>query len=36
MDDGAYVQKRMAEALLKTMIHSGPIALEKPDDYDAV
>lgn len=35
MDDGAYVQKRMAEALLKTMIHSGPIALEKPDDYDA-
>ncbi|QUC03991.1 iron-containing alcohol dehydrogenase [Atopobium sp. oral taxon 416] len=35
MDDGAYVQKRMAEALLKTMIHSGPIAPEKPDDYDA-
>lgn len=35
MDDGAYVQKRMAEALLKTMIHYGPIALEKPDDYDA-
>lgn len=34
MDDGAYVQKRMAEALLKTMIHYGPIALEKPDDYD--
>ena len=35
MDDGAYVQKRIAEALLKTMIHYGPIALEKPDDYDA-
>ncbi len=35
MDDGAYVQKRMAEALLKTMIYYGPIALEKPDDYDA-
>lgn len=35
MADGAYVQKRMAEALLKTMIHYGPIALEKPDDYDA-
>ena len=35
MADGAYVQKRMAEALLKTIIHYGPIALEKPDDYDA-
>ncbi len=35
MDDGAYVQKRMAEALLKTMIHYGPIALAEPDNYDA-
>ncbi|MCH4083840.1 MAG: iron-containing alcohol dehydrogenase [Olsenella sp.] len=35
MDEGAYVQKRLAEGLLKTMIHYGPIALEHPDDYDA-
>ena len=35
MDEGAYVQKRMAEGLLKTMIHYGPIALAHPDDYDA-
>lgn len=35
MDDGAYVQKRLAEGLLKTMIHYGPIALEHPDNYDA-
>ena len=35
MDEGAYVQKRMAEALLKTMIHYGPIALAHPNDYDA-
>lgn len=35
MDDGAYVQKRMAEALLKTMIHYGPIALAEPESYDA-
>lgn len=32
---GAYVQARMCEALLKTVIHYGPIALEEPDNYDA-
>jgi hypothetical protein len=32
---GAYVQSRMAEAFLKTCIKYGPIALEKPDDYEA-
>ncbi|MEG1192936.1 MAG: iron-containing alcohol dehydrogenase [Clostridia bacterium] len=32
---GAYVQARLAEALLKTCFHYGPIALEKPDDYEA-
>lgn len=35
MDEGAYVQKRLAEGLLRTMIHFGPIALAHPDDYDA-
>ena len=35
MDEGAYVQKRLAEGLLGTMIHFGPIALAHPDDYDA-
>lgn len=33
--EGAYVQDRLAEALLKTCIEYGPVALEKPDDYDA-
>ena len=33
--EGAYVQDRLAEALLKTCIKYGPVALEKPDDYDA-
>ena len=33
--EGADIQKRFAEGLLKTMIKYGPIALEKPDDYDA-
>lgn len=32
---GAYVQARMCEALLKTIIHYGPIALEQPDNYEA-
>lgn len=32
---GAYVQARMCEALLKTLIHYGPIALEQPDNYEA-
>ncbi|HWQ43286.1 MAG TPA: iron-containing alcohol dehydrogenase [Desulfosporosinus sp.] len=32
---GAYVQNRIAEGLLKTCIHYGPIAYNKPDDYEA-
>lgn len=32
---GAYIQARMCEALLKTLIHYGPIALEQPDHYEA-
>jgi len=31
----AYVQNRVAEALLHTCIHYGPIALENPRDYEA-
>ncbi len=31
----AYAQDRMAEGLLKTCIHYGPIVCEKPRDYDA-
>lgn len=34
-EKGADVQQRFAEALLKVMIKYGPVALEKPDDYDA-
>lgn len=32
---GAYLQARLAEGVLKTCIHYTPIALEKPDDYEA-
>lgn len=32
---GAYLQARMCEAILKTLIHYGPIALEHPDNYEA-
>ena len=32
---GAYMQDRMAEALLKTCIHYGPIAIDNPENYDA-
>lgn len=32
---GTFMQDRIMEALLKTCIHYGPIACEKPDDYDA-
>lgn len=32
---GAYLQARMCEAVLKTLIHYGPIALEQPDNYEA-
>lgn len=31
----AYLQDRMAEAVLKTCIHYGPKALEEPDNYEA-
>lgn len=30
-----YLQDRMAEAMLKTCIHYGPIAMEQPDNYEA-
>lgn len=33
--EGGYLQARFCEGLLRTCIHYGPIALEKPDDYDA-
>lgn len=32
---GAYLQNRMAEAILKTCIHYGPIALKEPNNYEA-
>jgi len=32
---GAFVQNRLSEAILKTCIHYGPIALTHPTDYDA-
>lgn len=32
---GAFLQARMCEAILKTVIHYGPIAMEQPDNYDA-
>lgn len=32
---GAYLQARMCEAVLKTLLHYGPIALEQPDCYEA-
>ena len=32
---GAYMQERVMEGMLKTCVHFGPIACEKPDDYDA-
>ena len=33
--EGAYIQDRMAEALLKTCIKYGPIAVENPENYEA-
>ncbi len=33
--EGAFLQRRMAEALLKTCIHFGPIAYREPENYDA-
>ena len=32
---GTFVQNRLAEAMLKTCIHYGPIALAQPDNYEA-
>ena len=32
---GAYLQARMCEAVLKTLVHYGPIALKQPDNYEA-
>lgn len=32
---GTYIQDRLAEAMLKTCIHYGPIALAEPDNYEA-
>ncbi|MGL4651949.1 iron-containing alcohol dehydrogenase [Cetobacterium sp.] len=34
-DKKGYLQARIMEGLLKTVIHYGPIAYEKPDDYEA-
>ncbi|MGE5544793.1 MAG: iron-containing alcohol dehydrogenase [Bacillota bacterium] len=32
---GGFIQDRMAEAMLKTCIHYGPIAIAEPDNYEA-
>lgn len=32
---GAYVQARMCEALMQTVVHYGPIALRDPENYEA-
>ncbi|MCI7680944.1 MAG: iron-containing alcohol dehydrogenase [Fusobacterium necrophorum] len=34
-DHGGYLQNRMMEGVLKTVIHYAPIALEHPDNYEA-
>lgn len=34
-EKGAFVQQRLAEGLLRTMIHYGPVALTEPDNYEA-
>lgn len=35
LNDGAFLQDRFAEAILKTCIHYGPIALKEPENYEA-
>lgn len=35
MEKGAYLQARFCEGVLKTCIHYAPVAMEKPDDYEA-
>lgn len=32
---GTFIQERLAEAMLKTCIHYGPIAITQPDNYEA-
>ncbi len=34
-NDGAFLQDRMCEAVLKTCIHYGPIAIKEPNNYEA-
>ena len=34
-EKGAYLQARLAEGILKTLINYGPTALEQPDNYEA-
>lgn len=35
LGDGAFLQNRMGEAILKTCIKYGPIAIKEPDNYEA-
>lgn len=35
VNNDAYLQSRMAEAILKTCIHYGPIACQNPENYEA-
>ena len=35
LDDGAYLQNRLAESVLKTCIHYGKIAIDEPENYEA-
>lgn len=32
---GTYLQDRLMEGMMKTLIHYGPIAVQEPEDYDA-
>jgi len=34
-DTGTYLKNRMCEAVMRTVIHYGPIALVQPDNYEA-
>jgi alcohol dehydrogenase YqhD (iron-dependent ADH family) len=33
--EGAYIQRRLCEAILRTCFHYGKIAIEEPENYDA-
>lgn len=35
LNDGAFLQDRFAEAILKTCIKYGPVAINEPDNYEA-